>query len=437
MRIHASLLFKIRRLQLKFLSGEDFDKCYNHLRGLGLRMSTSGERPSTASVSTSIAAAPNSDPSCPPGRLAEINNRPNTALGAVQTSYVSSTVPKVSSPLARHSITLASRAQGTTAQTRPLSASRATTATPLRSHPSPAYSALSPLEPPEYFPRPDSSSSAHFDRPFSSSSKERDYITPMTTAEGPSTFPTVPSTSTMLSTHRQSSEAHLPPRRELPFARSTPPKSAGSDSVRPVSRASSGPMGPPPLPSPSRFSKNTPSFDQASVADLDESAIRQPAHSEHLQDLLLSTPQSASRYGVAPDLPPLPQPTFVESVAKTARTSSSPGSYGVQTSGLPTSAQPSQRLNRAKQNTRDSSTSVTSPAFTSPEKTYQDHIVSEITNHTHENTPDALAVYADRSDDERRAILDDFMLRHIDDDSFVTLVEDVSMCWSRIGLGLG
>lgn len=390
-------------------------------------MSPSGSRPSTAGPLTSTTATANIGPSCPPARLAEINNRPNTSLGALQSSYANSTVPKVSSPLARHSVTMSSHAQ------------EAAT-TPVRSHPAPAYSNLSTLEPPEYFPRPDSSSSNYLDRPFSSSSK--DYDTPLTTTESPLALPAVSSTSTILSTPRQSSEGLLPPRRELPFARATPPKSAGSDGMRPVSRASSGPMGPPPIPSPSRIPNHMPSFARISDTGLNSSFTQRKTHSsEHVQDQVLAIPKSASSNNFGANLPSLPQPTFVETIAetaaKTARTNSSPATYGNPALVKRSSAQPLQSSTGGAQNVQRSSTPVDPPAFTDSEASYQCRIISELAKNSNENTSDALSSYAAKSEDERRALLDNFIWENMHDDNFITLVEDMGMCWSRVGLGLG
>ncbi|KAF2276690.1 uncharacterized protein EI97DRAFT_417634 [Westerdykella ornata] len=409
---------KVRRMQLKFISDDDFDKFYNHLSNLGLRMSTSGGRPSTASVQSTGQSTRYSGATCPPTRLAEISNRPSTALA---TAYVSPTVPKVSSPTA----------------SRPTSGSTSGGIIPQRYPVTSGSYLANPLEPPEYFPRPDSSSSS-LGRPCSSAS--RDPAPVFQTVEEHSTFPTVPSSATMLSTHRKVTESALPPRRELPFARSSPPKSSGSDTARPLSRPSSGNMGPPPLPAPSQLPGRTPSFGQRHGREATTSPA--PHHAPVAVTSKFTRPRSASSgFSTSPsalNLPPLPQPTFVGStVGKLHRNNSSPVSYDMTTDPQNTDCRGT--TSSTAQNAFPPSpcfppTPGSGPGSDSP---YQDRAIAQIFQAFHARTGDALASYAAKSDDDRRAILNDFMMKCIDDDSFLTLVEDVSTCWARIGLGLG
>jgi hypothetical protein len=49
---------------------------------------------------------------------------------------------------------------------------------------------------------------------------------------------------------------------------------------------------------------------------------------------------------------------------------------------------------------------------------------------------DTLGAYARQSDDRRREALNNFILRHLDSDDFITLAEDMETCWARVALGL-
>lgn len=486
-------------------------------------MSTSEQRPATANASSSAPPTEGAGaaPSFPASKLSELNQRPSTAA-ALSSSYVNRTMPKVSSPLARHSITVAPDREEPVHRARPVSSS--TSALPISTQhdqfPT-TYSRPHPLDPPEFFPRPDSSHSSQ-DRPSSGArpstgaSKEHEHAYSSPNTDEPSFFPTVPSSSAMLSTHRQSSEVLLPPRRELPFARSTPPKSAGSDSARPVSRASSGSsgrppsrpadndsaqarnrtlsgtMGPPPLPATASF-RRSPSFEQSSamevnsprqghapmrrtpsfsqVMEIDTPSFEQTSHMETANEQTSMRPTSSPRppsrqsnqpFNTAFDLPPLPkptfvdhndppplsQPTFVENNARAGRTSSSPASYGVATSNEQHTPRPFRTLSSAAQNTLPPNPFAQATAHANLESppasrqrpdsggTHQAHMISEIENAAHANAGNGLASFAAKSEDEQRAILNDFMMEAVNDDSFITLCESVATCWARIGLGL-
>lgn len=47
-----------------------------------------------------------------------------------------------------------------------------------------------------------------------------------------------------------------------------------------------------------------------------------------------------------------------------------------------------------------------------------------------------LSQYAAQSEEDRQAILDEFMLSKLNDPTFVTLCKDIENCWRRIALGL-
>jgi hypothetical protein len=189
----------------------------------------------------------------------------------------------------------------------------------------------------------------------------------------------------------------LPPRRELPFQRSSLPRSSGSDTARPSSRPSTGLMGPPPLPA--RVATLRPSSAQASFSDS--------------------------------ELPPLPQPTVVESTRQRSphTPTSDAGAFArasnaiFEESNTPSSS--SSPLPYGRSSLSFSSTHATS------NDTRRDHTFPPLPKHN-----DTLTSYAMQSDEQRREALNAFILQHLDSDAFATLVEDMETCWARVALGL-
>lgn len=49
---------------------------------------------------------------------------------------------------------------------------------------------------------------------------------------------------------------------------------------------------------------------------------------------------------------------------------------------------------------------------------------------------DRLTTYAMQSPGSRQAALNEFIFRNLEDDSFITLLEDMETCWARSGLGM-
>jgi hypothetical protein len=379
---------KIRRLQLKFASNQDFDVAVNHLRTLGLHMSAS---PAPAKSARSLAVA---GPPCPPARLAETPNRPSTALA----NFAYSTIPAVSSPLAQHSFTFTPSQEED-----------------VRARPASAHPALVPFDPPlEQFSRPNSSSS--ISAPFHSA---------LSTIEEEVGSCTVRHNLAASTTQRKSSLDLLPPPRELPFGRSSPPKSAGSDG--PGSRPSSGVMGPPPLP-PSTL-RNLENM--AVVNNSDVSAHPMPSFMQELQSTSSTRPRSRQDSAQRLDLPALPTPTFVQDNEKSGR-SSSPAS-SVTANAINCNNHPHCATTASAQNI----VPQTSHAPASSDSAAMDRVWAELNNHNHATSQQNLDAYAMQSSEGRAATLNEMMVQLLEDDSFLTLVEDVSTCWATIGLGLG
>jgi len=93
-------------------------------------------------------------------------------------------------------------------------------------------------------------------------------------------------------------------------------------------------------------------------------------------------------------------------------------------------------LGGTAQNDRQSQAQDHLPTPPASETTYRDRVISELCKTVVVNVNEGLAAYAVQSDEGRKTALNDFMMQHIDDENFLTLVQDVSTCWSRIGLGL-
>lgn len=338
-------------------------------------------KPSASKPSSPLARPQSGGPSCPPSQLSELSNRPVTA--------VSPSTPSIR------------------AQLRDAAAARPHSAQPAHDN---------PLVPPVFFPRPNSAISTIL----AMNSYSPALSSPGSWSSSPSF--SGPSVST-----GSSAASELPPRRELPFDRPDSPRSRGSDVVRSSSRPSSV-MGPPPLPLVSR-----------SVGD-----------------------RPSSKAGL--DIPPLPMPTILGNLQ--TRPHTSPASRITQNrsiakpSGL-ASRTPNMQENRATSSplhsplaTRDTPArrSPINPTSASEQNEFQSRpkgsfAVSPTSETIRENSPNSmghghldvdvrgLADFAAQSDDVRTEALNSFLLRHIDDDNFLTLVEDVEASW--VGLVCG
>lgn len=450
------------------------------------------KRSSTTHTQSNIQVPASSGPSPPPLGLGEYPNRPLTAATALR-SYVNfGSAPKRSSPLAQNSFSISSDIQETAATPiRPISAYSSLANKNSSQHTSGAFT-FDPLVPPEYFPRPDSSSSI-LDRPNSGMAAERRHVYDLPTLEGDAAGSYSRPGSSSTSTTQRISESLLPPRRELPFARSTPPKSSGSDSIRPTSRPSSSAMAPPPRPVSSRINDSSSSLGQFSINEPNVPTMLEPVPAKETGKQKRPTPSLTKQYSskvnapqatiigevgrqtrpgssssrpssrradIAPstamegieqpiqqasspsrppsrmtDLPPLPKPTFVSDIEQSATNYSSSPSHHIP---IPSSEDPLplRSLSDAEQNALPASPSLAIPTPAHSEASYHDRIITELSNDTRGNSDNHLQLFASQSDEDRMMILNDFMMQHINDDTFIKLVEDVEACWVRVGLGL-
>jgi hypothetical protein len=372
--------------------------------------STISATPALSSSSSSWNAA-TTGPSCPPSRLTEISSRPYTAVTAP--TSVESHVQE------------AAHARPSSAYTGYANSTRNAT-----------MSFSNPLQPPEYFTRPDSATSTVLEcAPGPASSVYTQFDRPTSTVE--LHIADRPETA-LLFNRPDTAEAPLPPRRELPFARSSIPRSAGSDTVRPSSRPSTGIMGPPPLPA--RVASLRPASSRATTLDM--------------------------------ELPPLPKPTILDSAQRqpswmqqpprtpnedqTASCSAQPNAYDDQekrplsnsssssstlsckrsSTNISSPTQPLSSLSNVAQNRRR--TESQSPLRTPPTATSRHQAALAGAGGAPEVAAnDDLAAYAMQSDEGRRAALNEFIFRQLESDNFLTLLEDMETCWARSGLGMG
>lgn len=349
-------------------------------------------------------------PSCPPSRLTEISNRPYTALTAptfIESQLQESIHNRPSSAYTGH----ANNGLNTSA------------------------SFSGPLKPPEYFARPVSSTSNILDQAaatYSSSDRptarvEADY----------NTLNHHPETDIILG-RPDTAEAALPPRRELPFPRSSIPKSAGSDSARPSSRPSTSMMGPPPLPA--RVTSLRPASARSATQETELPPLPRPTiiDSAQQQPSWMQQPPRTPNQDQARPLSG--QPLLVQEDQDHRSSSSSSGfsplSYKRAVSTTLPSTRPLSGLSNAAQNRRR--TESRSPLSTPPtsETHGEANLVVEKSAALDTGANDSLAGYAMQSEEDRRASLNEFIFRHLEDDNFITLLEDMETCWARVGLGM-
>ncbi|KAF2655239.1 hypothetical protein K491DRAFT_758416 [Lophiostoma macrostomum CBS 122681] len=428
---------KLRRIQLKFTSSQDFDLAYQHLDRLGLRMSQIEAKQGQSNPAPAGPLRGTPGATCSASQIAELSNRPYSAVPTSYSQIKTSSTPRVSSPLAHQPFTSASDVRQEEANfQRPASAYSGLVnreRNPLASLTASVSDLPNSLVPPEYFPRPGSAvsatsttrpstameRSAHSDLPSIEESTSPPAYTP-----GPAQFFSLPRTNDLL----------LPPRRELPFARSSPPKSAGSDTARPFSRTSTG-SGPP---SSGNRASRLPSRGPSGQV-FEPPPLPQPTFLEHNETP--GRPVSRRRSDVY-SLPAGPDKELRENATRAAPYSAghdtAPG--GSQKNMRPLSALSSSSLNMQPQNSSPLAAHRNRlPTPTTSEVSYQGHqdrVISELLHQARGNDTENLAAYAAHNSEDRMTILNDFMMNQLDDSNFCTLVEDVSVCWIRIGLGL-
>lgn len=350
---------------MKFVSTQDFDVAYDHVRELGLWFTpTQKARPATPQVQRA-------GPSCPPSQLSEITGRPGTAVPLSSTDHQSQ--------------------WSGTASLRPTTASV-------------------------------------FNPGSTASSRRPDSAASLTSYDSAPMRPL----SARLDTADAVVASDLPPRRELPFGRLDTPDSPGNNSTRSTSRPLSGVMGPPNFP--------------ASVL----TGNKRP------------TSRSGSSHGT--ELPPLRKPTYANKSFTDQKATLNTSSWSGSDPKRPHSA--IAHNNYTAMQDVINAAPILAPNTRRPASSYNTtttHPLSAVTNnHGQTDRPidlvtppgsdvnmrssspggnierhsEELAAYADHSNELRLNELNNFIFQHLQDDNFLTLVDDMQMTWARIGTGL-
>lgn len=349
--------------------------------------------------------------SCPPSRLADITNRPFTASDI---------------PLSPHA-----QSNGT-ARSRPISALAGQSYTGHFA----ASSISDPLIPPVFFARPTSATTDLLEQSsLNESSPHRDscaVITEEPYRDG-GARPGVP----ILSSSHHTSDAPLPPRRELPFQRLSTPLSAGSDTNRPSSRPSTGVMGPPPLPM--RVNTLRPTSARDAALEIELPQLPQPTVlAKHVSQLQVTpdppkTPDSSIHlqthttampcYDTRPLSSPSPQAdrSTISSPSLLRRENFVTSPLGHRGSPGNDAQIPRRVASLHTVATPPTSNTISSDSI-GPEAG-----ASDIND---------LRAYVTQSEDGRRAALNEFVFRQLECDDFLALVEDMETCWARIALGM-
>ncbi|KAK7183675.1 hypothetical protein DPSP01_009537 [Paraphaeosphaeria sporulosa] len=358
---------KVRRIQIKFTSPQDFDAAYDHVRELGLWFTPTQKARSVSPV--------RSGPSCPPSQLSEITGRSGTA---------------VPSSAANDAIT----------GIRPSTASFFSSTSTASSRRPDSAAAVSPYDPTIRSPlsaRPDTANSILV--------------------------------------------CELPPRRELPFERLDTADSTGKSSTRPGSRPLSGVMGPPTLPAAARAGTKRPNSRAGSSHSTELPPLRKPTY---ISKALTSQPAKLdvgpgsalnARDMVRPQSA-IPQNDYTAMqhimssapvlTPKTPRPASSYSTATMETLGI------------LHNNNNDDSPLETSAALGTPPGSDMNMLESSPTEHQGDSGQhtEELATYAQQSNESRLNDLNNFIFQHLQDDNFLTLVDDMQMTWARIGTGL-
>ncbi|EFQ86208.1 hypothetical protein PTNB73_04578 [Pyrenophora teres f. teres] len=407
---------KIRRIQVRFKSDADFDTVCSHLNRHGLHMSgqkdvrTQPQPPvsshSRSTPSLTAVAYPNlpaSGPApggltCPPSRLAEISSRPSTATNT-STSLGSQPHEVVNN--------------------RPFSVSTGY----IREERCNSNSFSGLLDPPVYFARPDSATSDVLGRTSNHASFSSHMPMP-TIEEAPEVSTERPETAMLF--NRPDSAENLPPRRELPFPRLSEPRSSGSDSVSLSGRPSTGLMGPPPLPT--HAGGRRPSSSRgASSKEIELPPLPRPTVVSKTAQAMQQPPRTPDQDQMAQRAKTSPRDELEnQSPLSSSSPFHTPLSANRSCSTAISTPQPLGVLSNAAQNLRQAmshSTPITPP--------------TSGTGATGEKSDrDALAAYVRQSDEGRRAALNEFIFRNLENDDFLTLVEDMETAWARTAIGM-
>lgn len=358
-----------------------------------MKAATLSERPGSIT-------AIGSDLSCPPSRLAEISSRPHTATNAP--TPFESEPPEVTH--SRPSSASFGSSRGDAFVSTPFSGA---------------------LNPPVVFPRPHSATADIQGRSCSNASLPEQHFSTVEVA--PSVSTDRPETAMLLD--RPGTAEMLPPRRELPFQRLSSPRSSGSDTGRSSDGPLTGKMGPPALPrsvmqrpgsSRSARSKDVelPHLPQPTVINRIDGGKQQPPRAPNQDQSLFQRAKTspANRLENEPPFSALPSSLL------TFKKSGPPVSTSLQDHSVPGSKLQGSMLEHRHH----------PPAMTGASYQISNAPVATIGT----DDADRLAAFMMQTDEERRAALNEFIFRHLENENFLTLVEDMETAWARVALGM-
>lgn len=343
--------------------------------------------------------------SCPPSRLAEISSRPHTAINA----------PTPFQPQLQEAT-----------HSRPSSASIGS----VRGDDFIHTSFAGPLNPPVVFPRPRSATADILGRTCNNALLPEQQISAV--EEAPSVFDRPP---TAMLLDRPGTAEMLPPRRELPFQRLSSPRSSGSDTGRSSDRPLTGSMGPPALP---RSATQRPGSSRGVRSeDIELPPLPQPTVISKLnsgkQQPLRSPSQDQNSFQRAKTSPA----NRLENESSSSALSSPLSSPLTLKKTSPPALTPAQIHSTPGSKLQASTLEHRNHTPTFPGANHQTSNASGATSSTL-GTDDAerLAAYTMQTDEGRRAALNEFIFRHLENEDFLTLVEDMETAWARVALGM-
>lgn len=225
----------------------------------------------------------------------------------------------------------------------------------------------------------------------------------------------------------------LPPRRELPFLRpSSQPKSRAPNEGGSPSR-------------PSSSTAHASSRPHSAFVDPTLHPGQRPSSAKALVDSDRTEPLQVNAPGVESSTlrnihPPLPSVSSQE-LPTLSLTSKRPlSSLGDNASNARQGPEPSPNGADGSLHATGHSASKlnvqSAPHAVSDDGAYLDRVAARVAAETGLGDATNLSMYSAQSTEERKTIINDWMMQHLEDDDFLTLCQDVSGCWRRIGLGL-
>ncbi|KAF2760290.1 hypothetical protein EJ05DRAFT_278632 [Pseudovirgaria hyperparasitica] len=222
----------------------------------------------------------------------------------------------------------------------------------------------------------------------------------------------------------------LPPKRDLPWAKS---RSSGGSSSRP----STSTLELPPLPAPT-FAANTAPFQSLSASrNNPKSAAFDHDPSRPLSSSIPAVSHvPRPRTSLADITNRLPFPSLTNSPSKLseshpiAMTNHESKGNSISCPDMSSTVESNNDAERTASNNDRCGT------LRDAEQQNDGNVFATLVNQMSATDTPNMAQYAAQSVEDRRIMISNWMVRHIGDDNFVTLCEDVASTWQRVGLGL-